>query len=158
MLKEQAVPNQPDSKLIRLLRCFVLPYTILRRNGMLRKFIAFAVAFALTLTGIMGPAYADSSSLGISFDNHKENNSAEYYTYGDSYYGNTSQDPAEQFAESLVQGAVGMAGMIVGGTITCLALDGIATVVFPPAAALAAFCPAIGGASGGAGAIAQLAR
>lgn len=125
---------------------------------MLQKLIALVLAFALVLTGIIEPAYADSSYSGIIFDNHKETNSTDYYNYGSSDYGNNRKDPSDQFIDSIVQGVVTTTGLAVGGVVTCYALDGIATAFFPPAAALAAFCPAIGGATGGAGVVTQLAR
>lgn len=127
---------------------------------MLQKLVALVLAFALVLTGIIEPAYADSSYSGIIFDNHKETNSNYHYNYnyGSSNYSDNRKDASDQFVDGMVQGAAMTAGLAVGGAITCYALDGIATAFFPPAAALAAFCPAIGGATGGAGVVTQLAR
>lgn len=125
---------------------------------MLRKLVALVIVLALVLTGIMEPAYADSSYSGITFDNHKESNSIDYYNYGDIYYGDTDKDSSEQFIDSAIQGGITTLGTVVGGLVTCYTLDGIAAVFFPPAAALAAFCPTIGGATGGAEVVTQLIR
>ncbi|MEH2041615.1 hypothetical protein [Nostoc sp.] len=62
----------------------------------------------------------------------------------------------EKLANSVVNGFVTIGGFAVGGSLACYALDGIATMLFPPAAAAAAFCPAVGAMSGGAKAFAAI--
>jgi hypothetical protein len=50
---------------------------------------------------------------------------------------------------SVVNGATETLGWAMGAVAVCYAVNGIASMGFPPAAVLAAYCPAIGAASGG---------
>jgi hypothetical protein len=124
---------------------------------MIRSLIAFIAAFAIAFTGIMEPAYAYSNNSGTVLDNHKEHYSNQY-NYGDSYYGNGSEDPLGEHVDNVVNGAVKTVEFAAGAAIACYTLDGIATVFFPPAATLSAFCPALAGMTGGAKVATQMAH
>lgn len=123
---------------------------------MLRKLIAIILGLAVAITGFVTPAYAYSANSGIVFDNHQENYSTGYDGYG--YSGRTTEDWSEKFGNSIVDGVVTTTGVAIGGVVVCYTLDGIATMFFPPAAALAAFCPSAGAAAVGANAFVQAAK
>jgi len=54
---------------------------------------------------------------------------------------NTSKNNASSGAwKTIGDGVLTTTGAVIGGAVVCLALDGAATVFFPPAAALAPFC------------------
>lgn len=115
---------------------------------MLRYVTAVFAALVIVLTGIAQPAYAYSQNSGIVFDNHQEHNSDDYYYSSRDYYGSSQNAYSDRtLTDSFVDGAVEGVGGLVGAVTACYALDAVATTVFPPAAALAAFCPALGGAA-----------
>lgn len=118
---------------------------------MLRSLIALVVAFAIAITGIAKPAYADSNLSSYSstdsavvFNTQGNGNSITIndgfneYGYGDMQPSTaTPIDPVLDAAVKTVEG-------VIGAAIACYAIDSIATLFFPPAGALSAFCPAIG--------------
>ncbi len=118
------------------------------KSTVLRRLIALILAFVASIAGIAEPAYAYSNNSGIVYDNHKE----EYYNP----LQNNDKDHQKNPANSFVDGAVNGVMYAAGAMAACYVLDGLATGIFPPAAALASFCPAIGGATGGARAITGL--
>lgn len=121
---------------------------------MLRKLIAIILGLAVAITGFVTPAHAYSANSGIVFDHHQES-----YSTGYGYSGGTTEDNlSEEFVNGVVDGIVTTTGLAIGGVVACYALDGIATAFFPPAAALAAFCPSAGAATVGANALVQAAK
>lgn len=126
---------------------------------MFRSLIAVIVALAIAVVGVVKPAYAYSSDSGMELVNppiviNGNDNSVSFYDSFDHFADEEPiKEPSDAFVEGLVNGIVQTTGFMVGGTLVCYALDGIATAFFPPAAAAAAFCPAIGTAGGGAQAV-----
>ncbi len=120
---------------------------------MIRSIVAFVVMIIFTISSMAHPAYASPSpstqnvpaasgkyvecGVQIGFVNSCGSNNQR-----DSGY---SSDASQEFVNNVVNGAVTTAGFVIGGAVTCYVLDGIATAFFPPAAALAAFCPVVGG-------------
>ncbi|MBD2243967.1 hypothetical protein [Nostoc sp. FACHB-888] len=129
---------------------------------MFRSLIALIVALVLTIAGITEPAYADSSNSNLLFvDSNIINNSgyANVNNWNDSF--NSLHFPeleniGEKIFDTVVDGFIKTGGFAIGGALACYALDGIATTIFPPAAAAVAFCPVVGAASGGAKAFAGI--
>ncbi|MEA5419161.1 hypothetical protein VB712_07955 [Spirulina sp. CCNP1310] len=66
-------------------------------------------------------------------------------SYSRNYDNDRSKNRANQFFDSVIDGAINTAGVAVGATLLCYGADGLATTVFPPAAALAPFCTSIPG-------------
>lgn len=120
---------------------------------MLRKLIALVIIFAITFAGFVDPACADSSKVEIMPANslievRGNNNSLNFNnSFNDSSSG--FEGPVSDFFNAVVDGAVKTVGVAVGGVLACYTIDGIATMFFPPAATLSAFCPSFGAASGG---------
>jgi hypothetical protein len=110
---------------------------------MLRNLVALMLTFVVGIMGIVQPAYAMTNpEIGNNvYVNNSFNLTQEH------------ENLALSFIESVGKGATTTVGVAVGGLIACYAIDGVATVFFPPAAALSAFCPAIGATSGGTTAI-----
>lgn len=119
---------------------------------MLRGLIALVLAFAIAITGMANPAYAYSDNstaqAPIIVDNRGDNNSININS-GNGYGSDPLNNPSNSFVDGLINGAATTAGFAVGGAIVCYALDGVATMFFPPASAAAAFCPTVGAAVGG---------
>jgi hypothetical protein len=128
---------------------------------MFRSLIAIIVALSIAGVGVVKPAYAYSSDSNMGLVNPPItiNGDGNSVSFNDSFNRfadeGTIKSSSDAFADSLVKGIVETTGFVVGGTLVCYALDGIATAFFPPAAAAAAFCPSIGAAGGGAKAIIQ---
>ena len=123
---------------------------------MFRSLIALLIASVLTLTGLAAPAYADSSKInGFSwgakqvFDSHNTINIVAHPS------DRSSPSFWDRLAKSVGDGALGTVGVVVGGAVVCYTLDGAAATVFPPAAALLPYCPAVGLAVGGGSAAVQ---
>lgn len=120
---------------------------------MLRGLIAVFIAFTITIAGIAKPAYAYSGALNMTSVSPIEiqENGNSIYT-GDFSKAQAYEEPKEtsnSVIKALRDGALGM----IGGILVCYTLDAAATTVFPPAAALAAYCPSLGASSGGAKAV-----
>jgi hypothetical protein len=126
---------------------------------MFRSFIAVIVALAIAVVGVVKPAYAYSidSNMGLVNPPITINGNGNSVSFNDSFERfddeGTIERPSDAFANGLMKGIAETTGVVIGGIVVCYALDGIATVFFPPAAAAAAFCPAIGTAGGGAKAV-----
>lgn len=126
---------------------------------MFRSLIAVIVALAIAVVGVVKPAYAYSSDSGVMSVNpsvviNGNDNSVSFYDSFDRFADEgTIKEPSDAFVDGLVNGIAQTSGVVIGGVVVCYALDGIATAFFPPAAAVAAFCPAIGTAGGGAKAV-----
>lgn len=126
---------------------------------MFRSLMAVIVALAIAIVGVVKPAYAYSSDSGVMPVNSSvvingNDNSVSFYDSFDSFADEgTIKSPSDAFADGLVKGIAETTGVVIGGIVVCYALNGIATAFFPPAAAAAAFCPAIGTAGGGAKAV-----
>jgi hypothetical protein len=114
---------------------------------MFQSLIAVIVALAIAITGFVKPACANSSDLPsfISVNSpyaivvDSENDSAASIRYA-------IQEATEHLVDTVSKGLVETAEYAVGGYAACYILDSIATLFFPPAAAVAAFCPVAGGA------------
>lgn len=129
---------------------------------MVRNLIALVLAFAISISGIVKPAYADSSNLSYV----PANSTVVVNTQGDSNsviirgsfngesYG-TRQETSDSFVDGLINGAKTTLGVALGGAAVCYTIDGVATLFFPPAGALSAFCPAMGSAFGSGNAVNQ---
>jgi hypothetical protein len=123
---------------------------------MFRSFIALLVVFTIVFLGIINPAYAASREADImprSFPitiNNKGNDNSVYFntSFNSSDDKRATEDLSEELLDSVINGIVTTAGVAIGGAVVCYAFDGIATAFFPPAAALAAFCPGVGAATG----------
>lgn len=126
---------------------------------MFRSLIAVIVALAIAVVGVVKPAYAYSSDSGVMPVNPSItiNGNGNSVSFNDSFNRfvdeETIKSPSNALADGLVKGIAETTGVVIGGMLVCYALDGIATAFFPPAAAAAAFCPAIGTAGGGAKAV-----
>lgn len=132
---------------------------------MLRSLIALLVAFAIAVTGVVQPAYADStapnylstSSL-ITINTQGEGNSVAIFDSFKAGDLGEVQQPSNAFIDGLVTGAEETIGVAIGGAIVCYSVGWIATAIFPPAGALAPFCSALtaeNAVSGGAKAFAK---
>ena len=112
---------------------------------MFRSLIASIIAFAIAVTVVVNPAYAESTDTNYYFNNSGGNGDLVSIDESlNSVSDGASLDLANTFINGLWKGVVETAGVTIGGVILCYSIDGIATLVFPPAAALAAYCPAIG--------------
>ncbi len=113
---------------------------------MFRSLIASIIAFAIAVTVVVNPAYAESADTNSYFNNYGVINNI--YGNGNSV---TIDNPSKKDSYSekqdssnpFIDGVINMAGSLIGGAIVCYSIDGIATVFFPPAAVLASFCPAM---------------
>ncbi|MBD2268034.1 hypothetical protein H6F62_04365 [Anabaena sp. FACHB-1391] len=127
---------------------------------MFRSLIASIIAFAIAVTVVVNPAYAESTDTNYYVNNSGGNGDLVSIDESlNSVSDGASLDLANTFINGLWKGVVETAGVTIGGVILCYSIDGIATLVFPPAAALAAYCPAmpaIGGALGGGNTVDQL--
>ncbi|MDB9537944.1 hypothetical protein PN451_19260 [Dolichospermum planctonicum CS-1226] len=127
---------------------------------MFRSLIASIIAFAIAVTVVVNPAYAESTDTNYYVNNSGGNGDLVSIDESlNSVSDGASLDLANTFINGLWKGVVETAGVTIGGVIACYSIDGIATLVFPPAAALAAYCPAmpaIGGALGGGNTVNQL--
>ena len=131
---------------------------------MFRSLIASIIAFAIAVTVVVNPAYAESTDTNYYVNNSGGNGDLVSIDESlNSVSDGASLDLANTFINGLWKGVVETAGVtiggVIGGVIVCYSIDGIATLVFPPAAALAAYCPAmpaIGGALGGGNTVNQL--
>jgi hypothetical protein len=124
---------------------------------MFRSFIASIIAFAIAVTVVINPAYAESTDTNYYFNNSGGNGNSVVIDNSlnrDGY--SEKQDSLNPFIDGLLKGLEEAAGVTIGGAIVCYSIDGIATAFFPPAAALASFCPAIGGSLGGGNTATQL--
>lgn len=123
-------------------------------HNMFRSLIALAVAFAIAIAGFVKPAYAYSGNSDVMPGNYnteiRGNNNT--VNFKDSFNNNNrgTVDPFDSFSKGFMDGAATTIGITIGGVVVCYTVNGIAATVFPPAAALAAFCPALGAVSGGA--------
>jgi hypothetical protein len=123
--------------------------------SILRGFIAVIATLVILLVGNAAPAYAGSTSAGTQpgyaqiMIEHKGNNDS--YSFNNSFnrYEKTD-DFTEEFGSGIARGLGTGVGVAVGAAATCYILDGIATMFFPPAAALAPTCGYVGGLAGGA--------
>lgn len=112
---------------------------------MLRSLIAFIVALTIAITGIVQPAYAASDNT-YNFSNQGNGNSI----YLNDSLQNSNPGVANTILQPFIDGAVAAVGTIVGTAVVCYVAIPAVTTVFPPAAALVPFCPAIGTSIGGA--------
>jgi len=128
---------------------------------MFRKLIALLAVCVVVLTGLVSPAYAGSNHVGgLSVGAKQKSDSHESYSDShDSYIVNTlpsdsdSSSDWETFVSGIKRGVIETAGFAIGGVVLCFAIDGAASTVFPPAAALLPYCPSIGAVAGGGNAI-----
>lgn len=120
--------------------------------------IALVIGFVIAVAGVVKPAYALSSDLGVLPANFHvgikgNDNLIGINDSSDANNGGTD-DLFWSFFEGVKTGIATTIGTVMGGAAVCYTIDGVATAIFPPAAALVAFCPAIGFTSGGATAVA----
>ncbi|MEO1353447.1 MAG: hypothetical protein AAFW84_32585 [Cyanobacteria bacterium J06635_15] len=114
---------------------------------MLRNFLALLLAVLCGLVGFSKPV------LAVPIDASNWFNNIQIYIDSQSNSGADSSrdfDALDPFVRGLGEGALQTGGVVLGGMLTCYAIDGIATAVFPPAAAAAALCPAMPTVAGGA--------
>jgi hypothetical protein len=123
---------------------------------MLRSLIAVIIAVSIVFTGIIKPAYAEDNIINYNNYNYNFN---DFSVKSDQYfidYSDKNRKDLSNFIEGIKRGALEAAGITVGGVIVCYSIDGVATAFFPPAATLAAFCPAMGGTLGSGNAATKL--
>lgn len=101
---------------------------------MIRSLIALFLAFTMAISGITLPAYA-ASNHSAAVDNYLENEES-----GNSFI----SDYLGLIANSIKVASA----TLVGTAIVCYTVDAAATLVFPPAVALAPLCPLAGGGAG----------
>jgi hypothetical protein len=137
-------------------------------KNVFKRVISSLLILCFFLVGTLTPinAYADelnsgsmsSSETRIDIDGHHNRTTINNYP-GDVYpESQGSSDLVGTFTEGMVHGAGITIGTMIGAAVICYGADAIATAVFPPAAILAAYCPAIGAAAGGGGTVVQGAR
>jgi hypothetical protein len=118
-------------------------------NSIFKRAVSLVLVLCVLLLGTLTPnAYADElAGSGISSSRSKieisgHHNSTTINNYPkDEYYG--SQE-SSGFVDSVAYGAINTMGTIIGAVVVCYAVDAAATTFFPPAAALAAYCPIAG--------------
>lgn len=104
---------------------------------MLRKLFALVLALVIAVVGTVKPAYAvsDSSSLLNSYNT-------------DFLAAITNEVVKDEIVKVAVDAAVNGTVTIAVTLAVCYGADALATSVFPPAAALAPFCPVLAGGTG----------
>ena len=107
---------------------------------MFRKFIAIITICVINFLFLVNPVRAES----IPNNNFHRNNRVAHNSVL-----NNPDIWSDPFVKSLSDNAKITAGTAIGEAIVCYSIDGIATVAFPPAAALSPFCSAIGAVGGG---------
>lgn len=127
---------------------------------MVRGLIALVIAFVITISGFAKPAYAGSINSNYLANSYAVVNTPEDINSIDIIDSFNSSDiytthAPNSFIDGLINGALSTLGVAIGGAIVCYTLDGVATVFFPPAGALSAFCPAVGGAFGSGNVVTQ---
>jgi hypothetical protein len=123
---------------------------------MFRSLIASIIAFAIAVTVVVNPAYAESTDTNYYVNNSGGNGDLVRI---DESLNSVSDGASLDLANPFINGLVNGIGYTIGVVIVCYSIDGIATAFFPPAAALAAYCPAmpaIGGTLGGENTVNQL--
>lgn len=120
---------------------------------MFRGLIAIVVAFAIALSSFAKPSYAmpvESAMEAAStvIIQQGDNNFAQINPPAIEPISTSEPTAADEFWQGVQKGVVETSGAIVGGVIVCYALDGLATMIFPPAAAASAFFPTVGGLKG----------
>jgi len=119
---------------------------------MLHRIIALVAIFTVTLTGFNQPALAATQSTpGLLGDRFTFENASIQLDFS------SQSDFLFRQVQNLIDGAVYAVGGMAGGAAICYAADAAATTVFPPAAALAPFCPALPSLVGGTAAAARVA-
>ncbi len=120
---------------------------------MVRGLIALVIATILAVSGIAQPAYAlsgfNNSTAGSPINILGNNNTVNVNPYPLVNGYNDGPDTSNSLGSSIKRGFLTVGGYAIGGAAACYALDTVATMVFPPAAMAAAFCPALGVASSG---------
>jgi len=117
---------------------------------MFRSLIALLVACVIAITSLTAPAYADSNNVGgLSIGTKQSSDSHDIVIINPPLPEPPSPEFWKSFVDGVVNGALGTAGVAIGGAAVCFIADGAATTVFPPAAALLPYCPGIGATIGG---------
>ncbi len=118
---------------------------------MFRSLIALTLAFVIAISGIVKPAYADSRNLSsesanshMVVNNQGDGNSVNISGSFNSVGDNTPQEKSNPFLDGVIRGVMETGGLVIGGAVVCYGIDGIAALLFPPAAALSALCPTVG--------------
>ena len=118
---------------------------------MFRGLIALLVACVLAITSLTAPAYAESNQVGgLSIGAQQISDSHNTVIINPPPVTPSFWD---RFIDGVVNGALGTAGVAIGGAAVCFIADSAAATVFPPAAALLPSCPGIGATLGGGSAV-----
>lgn len=116
-----------------------------------RGIVSVLIALCILLTSTLAPAsaYADglnglgsSSTHSVSSLNVKGNHNS--ITVNNSLH-SEDKNEANQFVDSMIDGATQTIGYAAGAALVCYTADGLASTVFPPAVALAPACSVIPG-------------
>jgi hypothetical protein len=121
---------------------------------MFKRFIALILSVTLMLGSIVQPAYASSFNTVGSNNGLINNNTYNYY--GDKTLRESILDTVDETGKAFLKGLAEGLGGWTAVVAVCMAADAAASTVFPPAAALLPYCPAIGVAAGGGGALSGL--
>jgi hypothetical protein len=119
---------------------------------MFKRFIALILSVTLMLGSIVQPAYASSLNTVGSNNALINNNNTTYNYYGDKTLQESILDTVGEIGKSALIVSLGGLGSWAAIVAVCIAADTAASAVFPPAAALSPYCPAIATAAAGGGA------
>jgi len=108
---------------------------------MMRNFLAVFLAFTIIFIGFTKPAYASS----VNFDFRSISSVSQSSNFQDTFSPLSDSNPKSKIILRFMEKMIGDAAKdITGYAVICYTADGLATTVFPPAAAIAPFCPALG--------------
>jgi hypothetical protein len=119
---------------------------------MFKRFIALILSVTLMLGSIVQPAYASSLNTVGSNNALINNNNTTYNYYEDKALQESILDTVGEIGKSALIVSLGTFGGWAAVVAVCIAADTAASAVFPPAAALLPYCPAIAVAAAGGGA------
>jgi len=123
---------------------------------MFKRFIALILSVTLMLGSIVQPAYASSLNTVGSNNALINNNNTTYNYYGDKTLQESILDTVGEIGKSALIVSLGTLGGWTAVVAVCIAADTAASTVFPPAIALLPYCPGIGVAGAGGGALSGL--
>lgn len=108
---------------------------------MMRNFLAIFLAFTVIFISCTKPAYAGS----VNFDFRSISSVSQSSNFQDTFSPLSDSNPKSNAVLRFMGKMVGDAAKdITGYAVICYTADGLAATVFPPAAAIAPFCPALG--------------
>lgn len=114
---------------------------------LLRNLMAITIAFSVMFINFTQPVLAASTITDTVRD--QVNLTINQGDGGTITFGGPGNQTSNNPLSNFLDGALQTAEVMVGGVALCYAVDGLATTVFPPAVALAAFCPALPTFAGG---------